>query len=230
MPKSIGLILCLLFFSACAKKMLPPSQDVFYENQERIESKPDKDKAAKLNIELGLTYLKEGQVSRAKAKLNRALVLAPHLSEVHYTLGYFFEQIGEVATAKQSYLKAIAIHPTGGIEHNNYGAFLCRQKHYHEAEKEFLKAVADWQYTDTAQAFENAGMCLLQIPDKEKARLYFEKALRHDPKSPNALLELAQISLERREFKQAKQYLLQYQSIFPANSQSLLLEKKLYLH
>jgi type IV pilus assembly protein PilF len=152
------------------------------------------------------------------------------LAEVHYTLGYYFEQIGEVDSAKQSYLKAIAIHPSGGVEHNNYGAFLCRQKHYRQAEKEFLTAVEDWQYTHTAQALENAGMCLLQIPDKENARLYFEKALRHDPKSPNALLELAQILYEKKEFKQAKQYLLQYQQIFPANTQSLLLEKKLYLH
>ncbi len=215
---------------SCAKRQIPSSKENVPSEQENLQLHPNKSKAAKLNVELGLSYLKEGQISRAKSKLNRALALAPHLSEVHYAYGYFFEQIGESEQAEKSYLKAIALNPKGGIEHNNYGAFLCRQKHYRRAEKEFLIAVNDWQYTHTAQAFENAGMCLLLLPDKKSATLYFEKALRHDPKSPHALLELAQLNLEKRDFSKAKQYLLQYQQHFSANSRSLLLEKKLYFH
>ncbi|MCS5711039.1 type IV pilus biogenesis/stability protein PilW [Candidatus Berkiella aquae] len=180
-------------------------------------------KAAKLNVELGLNYLKQEQIARAKAKFLRAKTLAPNLPEVHYSYGYFLEYVGEIEAAEKAYQKAVSLNSKGGNEHNNYGTFLCRQHHYRKAEKEFLKAIDDPNYANTAEALENAGVCVNQIPDVAKATEYFEKALRYDQNRATALLELAMIRYQERQYAQAKEYHQRYAQIAKPNARFLLL-------
>lgn len=182
----------------------------------------DYQKAARINIELGLNYLKQEQSARAKAKLLRAKKLAPQLPEVHYSYGYFLEHVGEIENAEKEYLKALALNPKGGNEHNNYGTFLCRQHHYRQAEKEFLKAIEDSNYMNTAEALENAGLCVLQVPDIAKATEYFEKALRYEANRPNSLLELAVIYLKQRKLSISQGYYNRYTQTASPTSRSLL--------
>lgn len=142
---------------------------------------------------LGLHYLQQQELPLAKAKLLRAQALAPHLSEVHGAYASFLEQVGETKAAEAAYLKAIRLQSQNSQAHNNYGVFLCRQKRYAQAEKEFLKAIRDPKYPHTAQVYENAGLCVLQIPNREKAIGYLKKALQHDPHRSLAFLTLAKL-------------------------------------
>lgn len=183
----------------------------------------DLDKAARLNVELGIGYLNKGQVARAKTKFMHAMKLAPQLSHVHFAYGYFQERTGDIGNAEKSYLKAISLNPKGGDEHNNYGAFLCRQQKYRQAEKEFLKAISDPDYVGTAEALENAGLCVLQIPDQEKAVEYFEKTLRYDQNRPHALLELALIYYREKRYTEAQDHLFRFSQISEPTARSLLL-------
>ncbi len=183
----------------------------------------DYSKAAKLNVELGLNYLKQEQVARAKSKLLRAKTLAPNLPEVHYAYGYFLEYVGEIPAAEKAYQKAVSLNPKGGNEHNNLGAFLCRQHQYRKAEKEFLKAIDDPKYPNTAEALENAGLCVAQVPDSEKAADYFEKALRYDPNRSTALLELAMIRFQEKQYSQANEYHQRFAQIAKPNARFVLL-------
>ncbi|MBN9287134.1 MAG: type IV pilus biogenesis/stability protein PilW [Gammaproteobacteria bacterium 39-13] len=183
----------------------------------------DLDKAARLNIELGVNYLKQDQISRAKSKFIRAKELAPNLSEAHYSYGFFLERVGENEEAEKAYQKAISLNAKGGNEHNMYGAFLCRQHKYRKAEKEFLKAIDDPNYTLTAETYENAGLCVQQIPDMAKAAEYFEKALRYDPNRTNALLEMAIIKYQQKNISDAKAYHTRFTQLSQPNARSLLL-------
>lgn len=187
----------------------------------------DLEKAARLNIELGIGYLNKEQVPRAKAKFMRAIKLAPQLPEVHYAYGYFQERTGDFVSAEKLYLKAISISSKAGNAHNNYGAFLCRQAKYRQAEKEFLKAVADPSYVNIAEALENAGLCVLQIPDQQKAVEYFEKALRYDQNRPHALLELALIYYRERHYDKARENLIRFSQVSDPTARSLLLNIEL---
>lgn len=180
-------------------------------------------KAAKMNVELGLNYLKQEQIARAKSKLLRAKTLAPDLPEVHYAYGYFLEYVGEIPAAEKSYQKAVSLNPKGGNERNNLGTFLCRQHQYRKAEKEFLKAIDDPNYPNTAEAFENAGVCVNQIPDVAKAAEYFEKALRYDANRSTALLELAMIRYQDKQYQQANEYHQRFAQIAKPNARFLLL-------
>lgn len=173
------------------------------ESEKQNLKKPDLSRAASYNVQLGLGYLKQGDRPRAKRKLLAALRQEPTSADVNSALAYYFEQTKEMAQAEQYYLKAISLKGSGGAQFNNYGAFLCRQGDYKGAEKYFLKAVNDLQYINTAGAYENAGLCALAVPNEEKARLYFAKALNHDPSRKVSLYELLKLEIKMGKNQEA---------------------------
>ena len=225
MRKSVTLFVSIacLGLVGCGHQSQKVDEPILRQALEDSEPKVDLLKAAKLNIELGLTYLNEGYVERAKTKLNHALKLAPQLSDAHYAMGYYYEKVGENQKAEEFYRKGISLNRDGGKEHNNYGTFLCRQKRYRESEKEFLLALKDPSYVNTAEVLENAGLCVMAIPDANGAARYFERALQHDPKRPSTLLELAILRWQQGRHLEAKEYYARYQRVGQPNQRSLLL-------
>ena len=169
--------------------------------------------AARYNAQLGLAYLKQGNRSLAKHKLLLALSQDPKAPVVNSAMGYFMEKSNEVVKARQYYQKAMAVDPKAGSQLNNYGAFLCRQGHYRQAERYFLKAVSDNNYEHTAGAYENAGLCVLVIPDKYKAIEYFKKALEQDPMREQSLYELVMLKMNQGDTNGALAYLQKYPNL-----------------
>jgi type IV pilus assembly protein PilF len=132
--------------------------------------------AARINAQLSLTYLQLHDPEQAKAKILLAQQQAPHEPAVWYSQAYLLEQTGQPAQAEAAYLKAIALDHKNGAAHNNYGAFLCRQGRYQSAIQQFLLAIADPNYLQTANAYHNAGVCALKIPDEALANQFFQQA------------------------------------------------------
>lgn len=176
------------------------------DKSESVIKKPDLSKAATYNIQLGLGYLKQGDRPRAKKKLLMAMKQEPNSADVNAAMAYYFEQTNEMTEAKKYYLKAISLSSEGGAQLNNYGTFLCRQGDYKKAESYFLKAVKDVQYINTSAAYENAGLCALEIPDNDKAKLYFTNALDQDPSRKESFYEL--VKLETKMGHDAEAYAL----------------------
>lgn len=166
--------------------------------------------AARYNTELGVAYLKQGNRALAKHKLLLASAQAPDDPAVNSALAYFMEQSGEISNARLYYQKAMLKNPKAGMQLNNYGAFLCRQGDYRLAEDYFIKAVNDNQYEHTAGAYENAGLCVMEVPDIIKAVHYFKKALEHDPNRVQSLYELVRLELKRGNINSAMAYLQKY--------------------
>lgn len=161
--------------------------------------KPNPIEAAGYNIQLGLAYLKQGNIPRAKRKLLTAMKQAPNSPDANAALGYFMEKTGEFERAKSYYQKAMALAPGRGTQLNNYGTFLCRRGEYSEAENYFLKAVNDVQYEHTAGAYENAGLCSLAAQKDTKAEHFFKKALEKDPSQKQSLYELVKLEMKNHQ-------------------------------
>ena len=166
--------------------------------------------ASGYNVRLGLAYLNQGDVERAKHKLVIAQRQNPQSTDVSGALAYFMEKTGEPKQAEIYYLKAMEQAPLRGGPINNYGAFLCREGHYQKAITYFLKAVDDFQYEHVSGAYENAGLCALQIPDDKQARLFFVKALNQDPARTGALQELVKLDLKSHKPEQALKEIKRY--------------------
>lgn len=217
--KIILIITILLIVSACTNTKSP------------TDIKADKKIAtAKINVQLGMAYLERHDAQRAKQKFLLALSEAPTLPEAWYSMAYYLEVTGNKASAKEHYLKAISFAPKRGDVQNNYGTFLCRNGDYQNSIKHFLLAVKDTQYIDTADAYENAGLCALKIPNNALAKQYFEQAIKQDPNHPASLLELATLSYQDKQYKAAKDQLDAFLLLSPATPQSQALSEKLAKH
>jgi type IV pilus assembly protein PilF len=182
----------------------------------------DYHRAALINVELGLGYLTQGQVARAKTKLTHAVKLAPKISETHSAMAYFLEMVGEFKDAEREHRKAVSLSGKGAV-YNNLGAFLCRRGRLKEADQAFHVALADKEYARTAEVYENAGLCALKWPDDSKATEYLTTAVRRDPNRSSAFLELAALSLKQQKFVEAQEWLNHYKNIAEQSARSLWL-------
>ena len=186
------------------------------QNDSVIEKKKQSQRtneAARINTQLGLAYLKQGDRARAKGKLLNAMKLAPQSPDVNAGFAYYLERSGDIERADQYYRKAINVSGNSGAQLNNYGAFLCRNKHYDEANRYFLKAVDDVKYINASGAYENAGLCAEAGGNDDQAIQYFKKALVQDPQRKPSLIEALQLLNKQHQDKLALELLKQYPEI-----------------
>ena len=125
--KGLLLIIVLLEITACNLQ----------QNDQITKTNP---LAAKDNMQLGMAYLQQGIVFRAKYKLLLALQQDKNSAQVQDAMAYFLEVSGELQRADVYYQRAIQLAPKSGIELNNYGVFLCHLGKYAESENQFLAA------------------------------------------------------------------------------------------
>lgn len=211
-----------LLLSACHN--LHTKED---ENEPEAITSTNHQTAANYNVQLGIAYLQRGDTQRAKHKLLMALEQAPNWAPAQDAMGYFLMQTGEINTAEPYFLRAIALEPHAGSTQNNYGIFLCRNKHYQEANQHFMLAIQDKNYLNTAQAYENAGLCALDNAQPQTAESYFLKAIAQDPKRRIALLELAKINFKQQQYQQAQTYLNAYWRLAGHDAASSILAEQI---
>ncbi|MGK9064634.1 type IV pilus biogenesis/stability protein PilW [Stutzerimonas chloritidismutans] len=173
-------------------------------------------------IQLGIGYLQQGDTSRAKRPLRKALELDPNSADAHAALALVFQTEMENKLADEHYRKALSSRNDARIL-NNYGSFLFEQKRYQEALERFSKAAEDNLYSERSRVFQNMGMTALQLGQREQAETYFTRALRLDSRQPRALLELAQLAYEDKQYVPAKRYYDSFSRLSEQNARSLLL-------
>lgn len=173
-------------------------------------------------IQLGIGYLQQGEAARAKTPLRKALELDPGSADAHAALALVFQNEMEYQLADEHYRKALSGRNDTRIL-NNYGSFLFEQKRYPEAMERFTKASEDNLYSERARVFQNMGMTALQLGQREQAETYFTRALRLDSREPRALLELALLAYEAKDYVPAKRYYDSFSSLSEQNARSLLL-------
>ncbi len=178
-------------------------------------------KAAAINVQLGVNYLRQGELKLADEKLRRAIRQDPNSSTAHWVFALLQERLGEDDVAEKHFRKAISVNPKDSKARNNYGTFLCNQDRVQEAEKEFLRAVENPLYAEASSAYANAGICMLKLPDKVKAEEYFQKSLELNASHRTALYQMALLTFERDEYTQTSYYLQRYEEVAKHNSQSL---------
>lgn len=213
-----------LLFGFCVASMLSACVSTTTENGQQVQPTAVRlQSAAMYNVQLGVRYAQQGEMERAKMKLLLALKQAPDWAPAFDAMAYYQDLVGNEAIADDYYRKALAIAPHSGSSLNNYGVFLCRHKHYQAAVTQFVKAVSDPNYLSTAQAYENAGLCAMAIPELSQAAGFFQKALLNDPQMVMPLLELADIRYQQGQYGEAQNYLSRFQAEGQQNARSLWL-------
>ena len=178
---------------------------------------------SELNTQLGREYMRRGQYEIALEKLKKAVSADPGYAPAHTVLAVLYEQIGEAELAGQHYRRAVEAAPANGDVNNNYGAFLCHSGQAGQAESYFLKAASDPFYRTPAVAYANAGSCLLQSGNLDKAESYLRQSLEYDAKFPDALLAMAHVNHLLGNYFRARAFLQRYEDFGPDTAASLAL-------
>lgn len=187
-------------------------------------TKADMKEAARLNTQLGIDYMRKGQIELALDKLKRALEQDPDLAMAHSTIALVYQRQGDSELAEEHYREALDINAEDPGTLNNFGIFLCAQGEIEDAEEIFLKAARNKENRVPADAWANAGVCVRRDPKRAaRAEDYFREALNANPRHANALALMAQISYDKKDYLRARAFLQRYEAVAKPTAQTLAL-------
>lgn len=183
----------------------------------------DEADAAELNYQLGARYYRNGNYELARDRLLYSIELDPKRAVAHTTLALTYEQLGNLRLATDAYERAIRTAPRDFDVLNTYAVFLCRQSRFAEAETYFERAVREETNDNAEVMLTNAGVCMVQLPDLEKAESYFRRALERRPTYGEALIQLSLLKRAQGDNFNARAFLQRYLRDNPASASVLLL-------
>ncbi|MEJ2455666.1 MAG: type IV pilus biogenesis/stability protein PilW [Candidatus Thiodiazotropha sp.] len=182
-----------------------------------------RDSPAKIYVEMGIAYMRDGQDAVALKKLRRAIEVDPESSEAHNVLAILYERLGETEMAAKYYERAAALDPRDPYIRNARGSFFCKQGQYETALQEFDLALDNPLYPTPWVALTNAGLCAERADDKLKAEGYYRRALTANKRYAPALFQMAELSFEQNNDMSSRAYLERFHSEVPATAASLWL-------
>ena len=191
-------------------------------NQNISASQTTNDVAA-ANLDLGIEYMKQGAYENALKNLEKAKKADPGYSPIYNVLGLLYQQLGDSKKAEDNFEHALRLNKNDSSTLNNYANYLCQQNRLDEAEKTFLKAAANPLYESPEIAITNAGICLSNNQRDDDAEKYYRQALQLNPRVPQALIKMCEISFKLPNFLAARGYLQRYQEVARHTARSLWL-------
>jgi type IV pilus assembly protein PilF len=182
--------------------------------------------AAQYNMQLGISYLRQGDLKTAQAKLEKAIADDDSLATAHSALGLVLERLGDAKGAEKNYRRAVGLAPEDPDTLNALGVFLCLEKdETQEAMRYFERALAvpmSKAYSNKAMLYTNAGLCAKRV-DLPRAETYLRTALASDPTYKAALLPLADVAFGRSNYLQSRAFLERHLDAGPVTPDALWL-------
>ena len=176
--------------------------------------------AAVANLNLGAAYLRQGQLTLALERLDRALDHDPWLAEAHSTIAMVYDQLGDVDKARDHHRRAFRLAPDNPATANSFGVFLCRQERWSDAEPLFLRAAGNPRYPTPEVALTNAGICARNAGDGARAEAYLRDALARNPVYPDGLFNMAALAFANNELDEARRFLGHHSERAPDSPQA----------
>ncbi|WP_129139263.1 type IV pilus biogenesis/stability protein PilW [Modicisalibacter coralii] len=180
-PLWCAALLGMLWLSGCATTQ-----------SDGLESGANPAQAVKLNVTMGIEYMRQGNLPRARDKLDKALSIDPDDPDALQASALLYQRQGESDLARQFFRRALDAAPDFTRARNNYAAFLYAQGDVAEACDQLQRATRDIHYDNRAQLFTNLGRCRRDLGDRQAAIEDLEKAQAIDPRYAPSYLALAE--------------------------------------
>lgn len=178
---------------------------------------------AKIYVEMGMAYMRDGQTAVAMQKLKKALEVDEKSPEAHNVIGILYQRLGETERAGKHYDRAVELDPRDPYIRNARGSYFCTLGRYAAAVDDFEKALGNPLYTTPWVALTNAGLCVDRADEGARSENYLRRALTARPTYPPALIKMAEISLQQGKDLSARAYLERYHSEIKPTAASLWL-------
>src|ERR1700759_2878153 len=179
--------------------------------------------ASNYNMQLGMAYLKQGDLGLAKEKLDRALAENPGDPNVHSAMAMLQDRLGHPDQADKEFKAALNLGPRSPDVLNNYAVYLCRSGRADEGVKAFEEAAHNALYRTPEAAYTNAGVCLRGAKRDTQAAMSFQRALKVRPNFAEAAYQLADLDFRRGEVQSARETVDQFMSAFEPTPDLLFL-------
>jgi type IV pilus assembly protein PilF len=187
------------------------------------KAKPQPERASEINLELGVDYLRKGNLAQAKEKIDRALDQNPHNAKAHATAGLLYDRLGQTDKADSHFARAVSLDGQDPDIRNNYAVFLCQKGRFEKGEKMALDAAQNPLYKTPEVAWVNAANCARNAGDVQRAEKHLRAAVAARPKFAPALLQLAEVEYELKQYVPARAFLERYQSVGRSDPSTLWL-------
>jgi type IV pilus assembly protein PilF len=161
--------------------------------------------AAVYNTELGIAYLRRGDLAVAQTKLDLAVKENPDDPDVHSARALLFARLQDPKQADQEFREALRLAPKNPDFQNNYAIYLCSVGRVDEGVQTFIKAARNPLYMTPELAYDNAGVCLRSAHRDVEATQMFRDALTIRPNFAQALWQLADLDFTHGRLTQARQ-------------------------
>ncbi|NBC22637.1 MAG: type IV pilus biogenesis/stability protein PilW [Gammaproteobacteria bacterium] len=186
-----------------------------------------KPKRLQAHLDLARGYLEQRDFNRALEPLNNALELDPRSAEANTLMAVFYQSQGEPDLAEEYYRQALRSEPRHAMALNNYGTFLYSQGRFEDALEPLRRLVQNPNYRERAVAYQNLGLTELKVGNTQRAREAFERALSFNTVLPRSGLELAALSYEAGDYREASRYYDMFRSRARQTPRSLCLGLRL---
>jgi type IV pilus assembly protein PilF len=194
-----------LLLAACSSQSTTETKQV-------TENTPaDGRRRAEVHTALAGEYYARGNYPVALAETRAAINDDPGYYGAYNMQGLVLMQLRENKAASDSFSQALKLQPNNPEVLNNYGWFLCVSANEGQRGLDLMKrAQLDTQYSSPEKAYLSAGLCLRRLGRNQEAEDQLRRAVLIRPDLIGALFNLAQITFERGDMKEAETYLLRY--------------------
>jgi type IV pilus assembly protein PilF len=160
--------------------------------------------AAKINLQLGVGYLQQGNLPIAKEKLERADSEDPHNPEVHGALALLDQRLGKDKEADKEFRTALELDAHDPAMLNNYAVFLCSHQRADEGVRYFEQAASNPLYRTPWAAYTNAGVCMRAAHRDADAAQRFARALQSNPAYSEAVFQASDLDFQQQKLADAR--------------------------
>ena len=217
MIRLIVVALLGLMLSACS---LPPApaQDI-----KTASDQTSANKRAAIRLRLATQYLEARQYPVALDEVKQAINIDPTLVDAYHVRALIYMGMSENALAEDSFRTALSMRENDPDVLNNYGWFLCQANRYAEAKATLQRAVQAPSVNGPVKPLTNLGACEMRNGDLASAERSLQTAYGYDRNDPALLTTLAQLSFQRGNMAQAKQFVSRVNDSRFVSAQSLWL-------
>jgi type IV pilus assembly protein PilF len=179
--------------------------------------------ASNYNTQLGISYLRQGDIPLAKEKLDRAMRENPDNPELHSARAMLFDRMHEPAQADAEFKTALRLAPHDPNVSNNYAVYLCQTGRTTDGVHRFEEVARNALYRTPWVAYTNAGVCLRTAQRNAEAIRNFQQALQIRPNFAEAAYQLGDLQFQDGKLTEARAQVDTYLGAFEETPDLLLL-------
>ncbi|MDP2155524.1 MAG: type IV pilus biogenesis/stability protein PilW [Sulfuricella sp.] len=178
---------------------------------------------AQVHTDLGAAYFSSGQLGVALEELNVAIRADSGFAPAYNMLGLVYMTLRENDKAEENFRRSLSLSSADSDTNNNYGWFLCQRGKIDDSIRYFMAALKNPLYATPEKSYLNAGICARKKNDDVEAEEFLLKAIRLQPRQPQALFHLADINFKRGNYGESRKFINQFSQIAAPTPESLWL-------